>query len=331
MFVDIYTHLLPDSYFDRFVSAAPHLGNIGDRMKGLPPVHSVDARLKTMDGIDDYRQIISLPNPPLENVTTPEIGTELARQANDAMAETVARHGDRFPAFVAAVAMHDMDGAMTELHRAIGDLGAAGVQIFTDVAGRPLDDPAFRPLFAAMADYGLPIWLHPARTAEVADYPGEERSRHEIWWMFGWPYDTTIAMSRLVLDGLFDRHPDLNIITHHCGGMVPFYVGRLEYWLRTFGVRTSEDDIAGTTRALKRPAEEYFRMFYGDTAMFGEVTGTKCGLDYFGADHVVFATDAPFASIPDALAMLPRLGLGADALDLVACGNAERLTNRSYR
>ncbi|MBT3198240.1 MAG: amidohydrolase family protein, partial [Gammaproteobacteria bacterium] len=94
--------------------------------------------------------------------------TELARIANDAMAEMVQKHPDRFPAFVASVAMHDMDGALAEIDRAVNDLGAKGVQVFTNVAGRPLDDPKFDPLFKKMWEYGLPVWMSvgTAREAE---------------------------------------------------------------------------------------------------------------------------------------------------------------------
>ena len=115
-------------------------------------LHDLDARFRAMGEFGDYRQIISLPQPPIEDVTTPEQGAELARIANDAMAQLVDDHRDRFPAFVAAVGLHDSDAAMTELHRAIGELGARGVQVFTNVGGRPLDDPEFMPLFDAMAE-----------------------------------------------------------------------------------------------------------------------------------------------------------------------------------
>src|SRR5690606_17679681 len=99
---------------------------------------------------------------------------------------------------VAALSMHNMDATMDELHRAIRDLGAKGVQIFTNVCGRPLDDPEYLPVFEAMHGYDLPIWMHPVRTPDTPDYKAEEQSRFELWWCFGWPYDTSVAMLRLV-------------------------------------------------------------------------------------------------------------------------------------
>ncbi len=78
-----------------------------------------------------------------------------------------------------------------------------------------------------MAELDRPIWLHPARTAAMTDYAAESKSRYEMWWCFGWPYETSVAMVRLVFSGVFDRYPGLKIITHHLGGMIPYYDGRI--------------------------------------------------------------------------------------------------------
>jgi aminocarboxymuconate-semialdehyde decarboxylase len=331
MIIDIYTHFFPEAYHARWQDAAPNLSDIGKRMRSVRGIYDLDHRFKEMDLVDDdYRHIISLPGPPLEAITEPETGTELSRVANDAMAELSQRHQDRFPAFVAALAMHDFDNAMTEAGRAIDQLGAAGIQIFTNVRGRPLDEPEFEPLFALMAEKDLPIWLHPARPAMVPDYAAEQRSRYEMWWALGWPYDTSVAMSRLVLTGLFDRYPGIKIITHHCGGMIPYFEGRLDKGMEALGGRTSDEDYSGVLSALKKPHGDYFKMFYADTAMFGADLGTRCGIEYFGLDKVVFASDSPFAGIADAIAMIDRLDLDDDARDKLCRGNAERLINRSF-
>ncbi len=222
MLIDIYTHIFPEAFYERWMAAAPGLADIGKRMRSVTAVFDLDERFRIMDEVaGDYRQIISLPGPPLEVIAAADIGSELARIANDTMAELVARHTDHFPGFVAALAMLDIDAAMDEAKRAVQDLGAKGVQIYTQIKGRPLDDAEYRPLFQLMADYDLPIWLHPARPPQMPDYATEELSRYELWWALGWPYETAAAMTRLVLSGLFDRHPRIKIITHHCGGMVP--------------------------------------------------------------------------------------------------------------
>lgn len=226
--LDIYTHILPDAFAREMDRVSPGLGDIAARLRKVAPLHDLPARFRAMDAAGvGYRQVVSLPNPPIEEFASGAVAQELARIANDGMAELCARHPDRFPAFVAAVSLDDVDEALREVERAVTQLGARGVQVFTNVAGRPLDRPEYRPVFAAMAEHDLPVWLHPARTAVMPDYAAERRSRFEIWWCFGWPYETSVAMARLVFSGVFDRHPGLKVVTHHCGGMVPFYDGRI--------------------------------------------------------------------------------------------------------
>ena len=325
MTIDIYTHIFPGDFYRHMSKAAPRLENIGKRMQQVKMIHDLDIRFRLMDEFGEYGQVISLPNPPLEDITDPATGAELARIANDAMAELVRRHPDRFVAFIAALAMHDMDRTMDELHRAIRDLGARGVQIFTNVGGRPLDEPEFRPLFAAMAEYDLPIWMHPARGADMPDYKGEERSRFEMWWCFGWPYETSVAMARLVFSGLFDRHPGIKIVTHHMGGMIPFFDGRIGPGMDVLGQRTTDEDHSGVLASLEKPHLDYFRMFYGDTAMFGSNLGIKCGLEFFGIDHAVFSTDCPFAPVRETFQSVEDLGLSDEDRDKLYGGNARRL------
>ena len=139
MIVDIYTHIFPATAYEKMTALSADLGNIGKRIANMKFLHDLDGRFREMDTYGDYRQIISLPNPPLEDVMSPEQGTEVAKIANDSMAELVQKHPGRFPAFVAALSMLDMDSAMAELDRAINQLGAKGVQVFTNVAGKPLD------------------------------------------------------------------------------------------------------------------------------------------------------------------------------------------------
>ena len=134
----------------------------------------------------------------------------------------------------------------------------------------------------------------------------------------------------MVLTGLFDRYPALKIVTHHCGGMIPFFEGRLDTGMNKLGSRTSNEDYSHVLPSLKKPHGDYFKMFYADTAMFGASIGTKCALEYFGADNIVFATDAPFADIPEGIAMIDQLDLTEADREKVCVGNAERLMNMSF-
>jgi predicted TIM-barrel fold metal-dependent hydrolase len=249
--IDVFTHICPPAYFERMQAAAPHFKDIGKRMRNVPMLVDLDERFRVMDRFEGYQQVLSISTPPIEAYAAPKTAVELARVANDAMAELVARYPERFPAFVASLPLNDPGAALDEIDRAVGQLGARGVQIFSNVNGRPLDDPEFRVLFEAMAERDLPIWLHPYRGADVSDYSAEARSQFEIWWAFGWPYETSAAMARLVFSGIFDRLPHLKIITHHMGAMVPYFEGRVGPGWDQLGVRTSDKDYGSLLRSLE--------------------------------------------------------------------------------
>jgi predicted TIM-barrel fold metal-dependent hydrolase len=327
--VDIYCHIFPDAFFQEMNRIAPRLGNIGARLRGVKKLFDLDERFREMDRFGDYREIISLPNPPIEDLATGPVGLELARIGNDAMADLCARHPQRFPSFVAAVSMTDVEGSVKEARRAVKDLGAAGIQIFTNIAGKPLDDGAFEPTFATMAELDQPIWLHPARTADMSDYAAEKKSRFEMWWCFGWPYETSVAMVRMVFNGLLDRYPKLKIVTHHLGGMIPYYDGRIGPGMQVLGSRTSDEDYSKVLPSLKRPHLDYLHDFYGDTALFGGgIHAVRCGLEFFGSDHVVFATDTPLGPIAPTVEVIKRLEITESDRRKIFAGNAERLINK---
>jgi uncharacterized protein len=284
-----------------------------------------------MDTFDEYQQVFSLPTPPIENLASGAVAQDLARAANDGMAELVSRHPDRFPGFVAAVAYDDPDAAVREAVRAMDDLGARGIQMFTNVHGAPMSDPVYLPIFEALAARDLPIWMHPFRGADFSDYQTEERSQYEIWWTFGWPYETSVAMAHIVFEGLFDRFPDLKIITHHMGGMIPYFEGRVGPGWDQLGKRTSDVDYTKLLRKLKKRPVDYFRMFYADTALFGAWEATKCGLRFFGPQRVLFASDAPFDPEKGSMytrttiEIVDRLDLSPEERHAIYEGNARRL------
>jgi aminocarboxymuconate-semialdehyde decarboxylase len=292
--IDIFCHIFPPSFFDRMTSISARGAYMQKRVREIPVMVDLDLRFRLMDGFGDYVQVVSLAAPPIEALGGPGETPDLARLANDGMAGIVAAHPDRFLGFVASVPMNNPDAAVREIDRAIGDLGARGIQIFTNVGGRPLDDPALAPVFQRMAEHDLPIWIHPSRPDKFADYQTEDRSKYELWWVFGWPYETSVAMARLVFAGYFDRWPNLKIITHHMGGMVPYFAGRVGPGLDQLGARTEDQDLSVHLTRLKKRPFDYFKMFYADTALFGAPGAMACGLDFFGVDHVLFASDMPF-------------------------------------
>jgi aminocarboxymuconate-semialdehyde decarboxylase len=295
--VDVYNHIYPRKYWDAMIAKAGDYEDLGKRTRSVPMLMDLDERFRVMDMFDEYKQILSLTAPPLEVMFSPEDAAELQVVANDGMAELCEKYPDRFPGFTAALAMNNPDAAVAEVNRSVKELGALGVHIFTNVAGRALDNAEYFPVFEAAHALDVPMWMHPARGANVADYVDEERSKYEIWWTLGWPYETSAAQARMVFSGMMDRLPGLKIITHHLGGMMPYFSGRTGPGWQFLGDRTSGpagDEYRKARESLKKPHAEYFKDFYADTAVFGSVEATECGLAYYPKDKVLFASDAPF-------------------------------------
>jgi predicted TIM-barrel fold metal-dependent hydrolase len=335
--IDIFTHINPAPYYARLMKVAPSFKDVGKRMRGVPMLTDLDVRFRVMDRFDDYVQVLSLPTPPIEVFASPADAVDLARAANDGMAELVERYPDRFAGFVAALPLNDPDAAVRELRRALADLGARGFQLFSNVLGKPVSAPEFLPLFETMVEHDLPIWLHPYRGADMPDYKTEDRSEYEIWWTFGWPYETSAAMARLVFARYFDRFPSLKIISHHMGAMAPFFEGRLGPGWDQLGARTSDYDYSQVLKQLSKRPLDYFRMFYADTALFGAYEATVCGLRFFGIDHVLFASDAPFDPeqgpmyIRETIKIVDRLPLSDEERGRIYWGNATNLLKLHVR
>jgi predicted TIM-barrel fold metal-dependent hydrolase len=290
MIIDIFNHFMPKAYLDRLEQLIPgHVATTA--FPRLATLVDVDARLRLLDAFGDFAQVLSLANPPLELVGSPGITPELARIANDALAQICRQHPDRFPAFIAALPMNNMDATLIEVDRAIADLGARGIQVFTNVAGRPLSDAQYRPLFRRMAEHDLPVWVHPMRGPDFPDYAAETSSQDEIWFSFGWPYETTACMTRLIYSGLFDELPSLKIISHHMGGMIPYFPGKINLGFRQIFFGTRESNPVAEERGLKKRPIEYYKMLYADTALGGEAAPTRCGHAFFGSSNCLFAIE----------------------------------------
>lgn len=337
MKIDAYSHILPAPYFERMRELALDQRAL-KRWFELTALHDVEARLVMMEEFgEDYQQVLTLSSPPIELIAGPTEAPALARLANESMLALCEKHPERFPAFVASLPMNNPDAAMAELEFAIDDLGARGVQVFTNVNGVPLDDPSFGPIFDEMVRRDLPVWMHPTRSAAFADYATEETSKFEIWWALGWPYETSVAMARLVFSGLLERHPTIKIITHHLGAMIPYLEGRIGLgWSDQLGSRTAGDEYQRMQRdLLPKPLLDYFRQFYADTSLSGSAIGTRCGLDFFGSDHVLFGTDCPFDPeggpmyIRETIKVIDALDIPDSARAEIYHGNIERLMRTS--
>jgi aminocarboxymuconate-semialdehyde decarboxylase len=147
-------------------------------------------------------------------------------------------------------------------------------------------------------------------------------------------------MAHMVFGGLFDRHPDFKLITHHMGGMIPYFEGRVGPGWDQLGKRTSDEDYAPLLESMKSKGKrpiDYFKLFYADTALFGAHEATKCGLRFFGVERTLFASDAPFdpeggrAYIRDTIEIMERLELSPAERRAIYAGNLTRLCRLDQR
>ena len=331
-YIDSFCHFFPAKVWAKIMEVQPK--DIGQRMRGIPCIFDLDERRKCVDlfrAKNNYTQVISLGMPPLEQMGDVKLVEDLAKMANDGQAELVAKNPDYFVGFLASLPMSSPNAAK-ELERAV-KLGANGVQIHTNINGDPLDDPKYFPVFETAAKLDCPVFLHPSRGAfDLSDYKNETKSKYEIWWTFGWPYETSAAMARLVFSGMMDKLPNIKVLAHHLGAMVPFFEGRVGPGWDQLGKRTSDEDYVSLLKGMKKRPLDYFKNdFYVDTAVFGSTAATKCGFEFYPKDKILFASDSPFdpergpGYIRDTIAILEGLNLSKKDMDMICHGNAERI------
>src|SRR5437868_8699810 len=329
-YIDAFNHFSPKRYFDALVESPAGQKDIGKRVRGIPALYDLELRLKVVDQFPDYTQILSLGLPMVDRLWGPDRSTEMAKLANDGLAEVVAKHPDRFVGYSAVVPMNAPEAAAKEAERALKN-GACAVQLGTNVNGGPIDGKEFWPLYEVIERSGKPILLHPSRTRAMPDYPTETYSKYEICSVLGWPYETGVTLSRFVFSKIMDTYPDLKIISHHLGGVIPYLEGRVAHSFDQLGVRTSDEDYGALLKRLRKRPYDYFKGFYGDTAVEGARAATICGIDFFTPDHTLFASDCPFDKekgpgyIRDTIKVVESLGLAPADKEKICHRNAERI------
>ena len=314
MIVDAFTHIYPAEYvkyiqrLDRplpvFFQDAPHFVE-------------AEAKLAEMDRNNIDVQVLALGTPAFDELFGPDQAggaRDAARTANDGIAAVVAKHPDRFVgvATLPLVGPASLDAALDEFDRAVRHLHMKGVQLYTNVAGAPLDRAEFLPLYEKAVEYDLPILLHP-----TGGQDNPQARDYLLWLTFGWPFETSLAMARLAYSGVLERFPQLKILTHHLGAFVPHTAERIK------GVTCTLERTSGWK--LPRPILTYFKQFYGDTAVNGHRPALDSGYEFFGASHILFATDYPFVSVAPTLKSILEWELPEDEKALILGGNARSL------
>lgn len=317
MKIDIYAHICPQKAIDAFARL------VGEKAKdtvlanapvmGGPVLWDIDKRLEVMNRYEGYVQVLVPEGLQFEPFLSPEDAAFFTSICNDALAEVVHNNPDKFVCAVATIPLNNIDAALKEIDRAINELGLKGILIHTPIfvyeKGRPIeigpnyetmkpvDSPELMPVYESMSRHNLPIWIHPHGHCGLPVYNGEKRGKYALSHVFGWPVESAVAMGRLVGSGIMARYPNLRFIIHHCGsGIVPALAGRVNNDFDKYRVTgLLKWDKPGEEDPFKIKREsDYYRMFYGDTALYGDVSGLMCGHDFFGAEHILFGTDFPF-------------------------------------
>jgi predicted TIM-barrel fold metal-dependent hydrolase len=290
----------------------------------------LDRRLRLMDSLGIDRQVLVLVRPPMWLGMDRPTLHRLTRIANDGLAAMAAAHPDRFISVGVLPAMDDV--LLTEVARMDEELGLPGVLIFSNIEGKALDDESMWPLYAQAAQRKLPIWIHPQHGMS---YPWLRKNVLDR--LFGWPFETTLAMSRLVYGGVLEKYPDLVFVTHHLGGMIPYYAGRADAMSSESGGQhpsTGEDE---PVVELSGKPSDYFRKFYNDTMVSGSQAALRCGLDFFGPGHVMYGTDFPMGPQQgerwpgEILQSVRALDVPDADRELILHGNIETIVRRGQR
>ena len=235
-----------------------------------------------VDSFPDYSQVICLGMPAIDRLTGPSTRPEWARLGNDGLAEMVAKYPDRFVGYAASLPMNAPEAAAKEAERVLAN-GANAIQLHTNVDGAPIDQDQFLPIYEIIEKSGKPILLHPIRTREMADYRTEDKSKYEICSVIGWPFETGAALARLVFSGIMDRFPDLKVISHHLGGIIPYFEGRVAHSWDQLGARTSDEDYSLILKRLKKRPFDYFKGLLRRHRARRAARATICGISFFGA------------------------------------------------
>jgi aminocarboxymuconate-semialdehyde decarboxylase len=227
-------------------------------------------------GID--MQVLTQTTPILVGLSAEE-AAQVCRISNDAIGEVCRSYPDKFVPF-AVVSLLGVKQAVHELDRAMNEWGCRGVTIGTNHNNKGVDDPENDPFYEKVCEYDIPVFLHPMNWGSynlVDEDPAVMR-------LFGWPFDTTIALLRLLVSGTMERHPTLKVVTHHLGGgMFPFFSNR-------FNIKFEK-----LKREMKKPLSESLQRVYGDTAVDGTAAALPCGHAFFGTERMLFGTDYPFS------------------------------------
>src|SRR5690606_19781896 len=322
--VDVHTHMLTREYLDLLEShGAPKYligrNDAGERVIRMwntpfftltPPMWDYDLRIRDMDRARVDVAVVSL-TCPNAYFGEPDVSLRAARLVNDSMAEQQRLRPDRIR-WLASLPWQFPDLALPELERSLA-AGAVGVMVIATIDGMHLTAPALAPIWEAIDRHALPVLLHPGTPPGVREMALDE---YGLVPPVGFTFDTTLAVSRMIFDGFFDRYPRLKLIASHGGGTLPYLAGRLD---------RCHEMIPACSAVIERPPSEYLQRIYYDAVVYAPAALELCIEAARGAERVLYGSDYPH-NIGDMSGCLARVdALGAPRAAQIRGANAVRL------
>jgi aminocarboxymuconate-semialdehyde decarboxylase len=323
MRIDVHAHLFSQPYIEGlrrvFGNDSSPAGQDAQRlikwMSTDPRMTEVEGRLAEMTKWDVGMQVLSVPFHGAL-VRDQAAAVDLTEMANDMIVQPARAHPDKFRVLL-TLPLQFPELAVEVLDRFAQEPSVVGAALMGTAGGRPLNDPAFLPVYAELERRGLPFLLHPISPPGL-DCMLEMNLANVVGFMF----ETTLAATRLVFAGVFERHPNLQMIFPHLGGLAPYLMGRIQWGYERFPPCSDN---------LSAPPEAYFKRFYYDTVC-RNVPAMRMALSMFGVDHIVFGTDIPFREDIDLqLKDLDDLQLRKADREAIEFGNAARLLGIDFK
>ena len=320
--VDFHSHYYPPSYVDALRAGETSL-EVTEDEAGNPVIHypgdynvlvpghrELDARIEAMDGAGVDVQVLTMTTPGT-HVEDPAVAADLASAANDDYAAAVEESGGRFAA-LATLPLNDPGASVRELERAMDELGLPGAMLFSNVNGVALADERYEPLYAAAADRGAVLYIHPTDPVGV-----EAMTEYGLMPLIGFTFDTTLAAAKLVFSGVVDRNPGIRWVLTHLGGAIPYLAERLDRGYRAFPQCRENID---------RPPSDYLEDFWYDTVNFDQGC-LALARGFAGTDRILAGSDYPhmIGSLDGMVEAVEGMELSPDERKAVFGGNAREL------
>jgi aminocarboxymuconate-semialdehyde decarboxylase len=328
MKIDIHNHFYPAKFLKQLEKVGSTIGitietdewgrqllvQHGNRLVTItPPMNNVNKRIEDMDQSGFDTQILTLSAPSVD-IFPVEIGETLAKVVNDEIARVCQEDSDHFMAF-ATLPFIDPDRTVKELERCIDSLGFKGACMGTNINGMGLDDQILYPFYECMADYDLPIHIHPRAPADKETYKD-----YRLVPMIGFEMELCIAVVRLIMGGVMERFPNLKFIVSHLGGALPYLAERVQNCYEAYP--ECQENISG-------PAKDYLKRFYYDTVSFFE-PALMCAYAFVGARRLILGSDYPhvIGDISEAVTSIEHLDIPQTDKEMIYSANILRLIHK---